>query len=122
MIGSVPDVLAGGLQRGGPEDSRNPRLLKRAAAEFESLLVSELLKSMRETGSEGWLGAGDDQAGSTMIEMAEQQVAQAIASSGGIGLSKLILEGITPNANGVAEETAVLAGTADKEVVRRLDE
>lgn len=94
MIGGVSDILTDRMARAKVDGRDDPQVLKLAASEFESLLLSELLKSMRGTGSEGWLGSGEDQAGSTMVEMAEQQVAQAIASGGGLGLSKLIVQGL----------------------------
>jgi Rod binding domain-containing protein len=51
-----------------------------AAAQFESLLIAQLLKGMRESGEGGWLGTGEDQAGATMMEVAEEHLAPVLAS------------------------------------------
>jgi Rod binding domain-containing protein len=66
-----------------------------AAQQFEALLIGQLLKSAREAGGSGWLGAGDDdQAGEIGMEVAEQQFASMLAASGGIGLAKLVESGL----------------------------
>jgi Rod binding domain-containing protein len=85
------DAVAGapaGEARPGAENVRD------AAAQFESLLITQLLKSMREAGSGGWLGTGDDQAGATMMELAEEHLARVLASQGGLGLANLVVEGL----------------------------
>jgi Rod binding domain-containing protein len=78
-------------------DSRKPsshEKVQNAAKQFESLLISQMMKSMREAGSGGWMGGGEDKAGSTAVEYAEEAFAQALASSGGLGLSRLIVKGL----------------------------
>ena len=114
LVGGVSDILSSRLARIEDKGVADPKTLKTAASEFESLLVTEMLKSMRASSSEGWLGGGDDQAGSTMVEMAEQQVAQAIAAGGGFGLSRLILQGISPGARGSTGGTEGPVEFADK--------
>jgi Rod binding domain-containing protein len=64
----------------------------RAAKDFEALLLGQMLKSARGDG--GWLGTDDDDAGAAAVGFGEEQLAGAIAQSGGIGLSKLIESGI----------------------------
>lgn len=94
MIAPLGEVWAERLARlkesGRQED---PELLRQAAAEFEALLVAEMLKAARASG-EGWLGIGEDEAGATMVELAEQQFAQALAGAGGLGLAELIVKGL----------------------------
>lgn len=80
------------LKEAGKQD--DPELLRQAAAEFEAILVAELLKSSRGDSSEGWLGSGEEKAGATMVELAEQQLAQALAVGGGLGLAALVLQGL----------------------------
>jgi Rod binding domain-containing protein len=72
-----------------------PGKIENAAKQFESLLIAQILKSMHESGSAGWLGTGDDQSGESAMELAEEQFAQALASRGGLGLSRLIMQGLT---------------------------
>jgi peptidoglycan hydrolase FlgJ len=77
----------------GQKDS--PGKLRETAQQFESLLIGMMLKSMREaSGGGGWFGTGDDQSLSTIAELGEQQVAQALSSSGGLGLARMISDGL----------------------------
>ena len=63
-----------------------------AARDFEALLLGQILKSSH--GDSGWLGADDDDACSAAIGFSEEQLANSMASSGGLGLAKLIRSGI----------------------------
>lgn len=81
---------------------KTPSKLSDAARQFESLLIGEMLKSARESDSEGWLGSGSDSGSESAMGMAETQFAQAIASQGGFGLAKTI-------------ERSVASQTAQKE-------
>ena len=74
-----------------PESSEK---IKNAAKQFEGLIIGQLLKSVHESSSDGWMGTGDDQTGSTAIELAEEQFAQAMASGGGLGLAKMVEKGL----------------------------
>jgi Rod binding domain-containing protein len=65
-----------------------------AARQFEALLVGQLLRSARQAGSEGWLGTGEDQTASSVMELAEEQFAQALTSQGGLGLAGMIVSGM----------------------------
>ncbi len=72
----------------------DPVRVRDAARQFESLLIGQLLKSMRES-STGWLSDGDeDQAGSTATDMAEEQFAKALAAQGGLGLARMVVSGL----------------------------
>jgi Rod binding domain-containing protein len=73
----------------------NPAAIAKAASEFEALLMGEIMKSAREADGSGWLGTDDDEAGSTMSELSEQQLSQALAAGGGLGLAKMIAAGLT---------------------------
>lgn len=75
--------------------THNPPAVRQAAQQFEALLISQLLKSVHAAGSEGWLGAGEDQAGGLMLEVAEEHLAQVLASQGGLGLASLVLQGLS---------------------------
>jgi Rod binding domain-containing protein len=72
----------------------NPGKIENAAKQFESLLIAQILRSMHESGSASWLGTGDDQSGESAMELAEEQFAQALSSRGGLGLSRLIVQGL----------------------------
>ena len=75
----------------------DPRKIHESSQQFESLLIGEMLKASRSDG--GWLGTGDDDAGGTAVEMAEQQLAQAMAATGGLGLGPMIERGLTRDAS-----------------------
>ena len=64
-----------------------------AARDFESLLLGQMLRSVREEGS-GWLGTGDDDASAAAFGLGEDQLARALTKAGGIGLSKVIAAGL----------------------------
>jgi peptidoglycan hydrolase FlgJ len=77
-----------------------PEKIRQAATEFEALLIAQLLKSARESGG-GITGDGDeqDETNSTMLELGEQQMAQALSSSGGLGIANMVVAGLTNHAN-----------------------
>ena len=82
-------LLAGdsAVQTAGSQGSDR---LHTAAQQFEALLVGEMLRSARESGSDGWLGSGGSTGDDSAMDMAESQLANALSSSGGLGLAKVI--------------------------------
>ena len=74
--------------------SSSPSKIADAAKQFEALMLGQILKTARESSEGGWLGTGDDQAGSLAVEMAEQQFAQAMSARGGLGIAKLVTAGL----------------------------
>jgi Rod binding domain-containing protein len=96
-----------------PADRNDPKKVAAAAGEFEALLIGSLLKSMREAGSSGWLGTGDDKASESLMEIAEQQLSQVLASQGGLGLSRLISQGLVA-ASTASQDAAQPAPAAAK--------
>jgi len=68
--------------------------LEKAAKQFEALVLSQMLKSARENTPGGLMGDGADQASTTMSGMAEEHFAQALAARGGLGLAKMITQGL----------------------------
>ncbi len=85
-----------------------PKNIAQAAEQFESLLLAQMLKGAHDETTGGWLGTGDDQAGGCMSELAEEHLAQAIASRGGLGLTSLIASGLK---HADAAAAAAKAGT-----------
>lgn len=71
---------------------RNPEKIRDAAKQFESLLIEQMMKSAH--GSAGWMGSGEDETGAPLSEMAEQQFAQLLSNNGGLGLAKLVVDGL----------------------------
>lgn len=65
--------------------------LKKACADFESLFLNYMLKSMRSSGSEG--GFIDQSEESKLFQsMFDENLAKEISSSGGLGLGDILLE------------------------------
>ena len=70
-----------------------PAKIRDAAQQFESLLLGEILRTVRQSGG-GWLGGGDSSSSDVATEYAEQQFAVTMAKQGGLGLSALIAAGL----------------------------
>ncbi len=75
---------------------KSTQKLADAAQEFESLLLAQILKTAREAGSGGWLGAGESHGMSSTMELAEAQLARAMAENGALGIGKLLAGQIRP--------------------------
>jgi len=70
-----------------------PKTVEEAAKQFEALMISQLLKQARGDAG-GWLGGGEDAGSETATGLAEEQFAQALAQSGGLGLSREIVSSL----------------------------
>jgi|HubBroStandDraft_2_1064218.scaffolds.fasta_scaffold171981_1 Rod binding domain-containing protein len=97
---SLPAALvpsAGQIRQPVRESSKDtPARIGQAATDFEALLLGQMLKTAREALE------GDDEEkdpNSAMIEFGEQQFAQALASSGGFGIAKMVVAGLRKNAD-----------------------
>jgi len=80
-IGAIPPTAA------APE--AKPKNLKDAAAQFEAMLLQQMLRSTRESLE----GDGDSSSG-TMRDFAEQNLAQLLAQSGGLGIGAMVARGL----------------------------
>jgi peptidoglycan hydrolase FlgJ len=79
----------------GVTKSRDPARVHEAAQQFEALLMGQILRSARQSGS-GWLGAEDSSA-ECATDYAEQQFSAVLAQQGGLGLADLIVKGLERN-------------------------
>jgi len=84
-----------------------------AAKQFEALIASQVLKSIRDANQGGWLGNNDDDTGELTLEMGEQAFAQALAERGAFGIAKVVTEGLarghSRTANSVPDPSALQA-------------
>jgi flagellar protein FlgJ len=87
-LSSVVPVDAGSVT---PKD--DPVKVRESAKQFEALLIGQMLKSMRDSEG-GWLGTEGDDASSSAMEYAQENFAQSLANSGGLGLAKLVAGGL----------------------------
>jgi Rod binding domain-containing protein len=79
----------------GAHPADTPEGIAKAASQFEALLIGEVMKSAREADGSGWEDTDEEEAGSTLMEVSEQQMAQALAAAGGLGLAKMISAGLS---------------------------
>jgi Rod binding domain-containing protein len=75
-------------------DSKTSKL-HQAAEQFEALMIGEMMKSVHEGSSSGWLGSDDGEGGDNQaMEMAESQFANALAMNGGLGLAHMVEQSV----------------------------
>jgi Rod binding domain-containing protein len=89
MGAPLEPATAGPATASAPAAPR-PKSVAEAAKQFEALLIGQMLKASHGDDEDGWLGSGDDPGSATAMELAEGQFAQALAQSGGLGLSSRI--------------------------------
>jgi Rod binding domain-containing protein len=70
---------------------------KALGQQFEALRIGQMLSSMREASGFGPTGEGGEAAGLGLMELAEQQLALAMANSGGLGLARLVEQALPEN-------------------------
>jgi murein DD-endopeptidase MepM/ murein hydrolase activator NlpD/Rod binding domain-containing protein len=92
-------LTAGTIARTGLTDSMSPedrQKLTDLAAEFESLLLSQMLRDMTESGKWSQLGdKGLDTLGAeTFDKTFQQELSRYLAKSGGLGLSQQLLKAL----------------------------
>ena len=98
----LADAAAGTITP-APKDS--PEKIKDAARQFEALLISQMMKTMRDSEG-GWMGTDEDDASSSAMEYAQEMFAQSLSSGGGLGLANLVAKGLIPAATTADEPPA----------------
>jgi peptidoglycan hydrolase FlgJ len=83
----------------GAQANNDPEKVRDAARQFESLLLGQILKSMRDSEG-GWMGTDEDDASSSAMEYAQEMFAQALASGGGLGIARMVERGLIPAGKG----------------------
>jgi flagellar protein FlgJ len=79
-----------------PTKVDSPEKVRDAAQQFEALLIGQILRSARESGS-AWFSDGDDPSGEVATDYAEQHLATVLAQKGGLGLADTIAKGLARN-------------------------
>lgn len=88
--GNKAEALAGSLRR-----ASNPDELRKAARDFESLFLTQVVKAMRKTVPEGGLfkrGLADN----IYQEMLDEEYGKGLAQSQGMGLADVIVDQLSP--------------------------
>lgn len=102
----LPDAAAGTVT---PTQQDSPEKIKDAARQFEALLLSQIMKSMRDSEG-GWMGTDEDDASSSAMEYAQEMFARSLSAGGGLGLANLVAKGLTRPSN--ADGDTPVAGSA----------
>lgn len=89
-------------------NKNDPEKIKKAASQFEALLIGQMLKSMHEDSGEGWLGTGEDDTASSVMGMADEYFARSMSERGGFGLAKMIASGLQPKSG--EESSSIVDG------------
>lgn len=91
--------------------------LREATQQFESLFISQLMKSMRDTVPQSQLlSAGTGQ--QLFREMLDQEIAGRVSQSGGIGIGEMLFQQLSPaqtvrTKQATGAETAALAPASE---------
>jgi flagellar protein FlgJ len=96
-------MLSPGLE--APSKRDTPEKIETAAKQFEALLIGQLMKSMHDPDAKGWLG-DEDESSESATEMAEEQFAQALSNGGGLGLARMVVQGLSRSTEGQPGQTA----------------
>ena len=97
---SIGPIAAPEITAAGPvKHSESPKKIRDAATQFEALLLTQMLRSARSEDGTAESTGGQGASGSSLIELGEQQFAQALASSGGLGIAKMVIAGLETHAN-----------------------
>ena len=88
-IGRAISPLASSAPASAEPAASQAEKIRKAASGFEALFVAQLLRSARESAA-----TEQDQSGSAMMEVAEEQIAQSLSDQGGLGLGKSIVESL----------------------------
>ncbi len=93
-----PTAISSAAANHNAKASGKPSKIHEAAQQFESLMINEMLKTVKESSSSGWLGGEGDSGADSTMEMAQAQFANALAKNGGLGLARMIEKSISPAA------------------------
>ena len=79
-----------------------PTKVEGAAKQFEALMITQMLRTAREDTEDG------DSSSSTMLDLADQQFSQVLANNGGLGLAKLIVNGINQGQSNANQQQSAI--------------
>jgi Rod binding domain-containing protein len=74
-----------------PVETADQKKLKKAAGDFESILLSSMWKSMKKSFGESSDGDSDPASG-TIDDLGIEAMSQAVGKAGGLGIGKMIIK------------------------------
>jgi Rod binding domain-containing protein len=72
-----------------PPDQPRPKDVGEAAKQFEALLLNQMLRTAHDSEEH------EDSTSETMWDVASQQFSKVIAENGGMGIARMIVQGLT---------------------------
>jgi Rod binding domain-containing protein len=92
-----PDFLTTGVKTSKQADSsRDPVAIKKAAGQFEAIILRQLLAPAVEPVMSGGLGGEKSSGGSIYGYMLTDTLANSMAQAGGLGLGRMLEKQLTP--------------------------
>jgi Rod binding domain-containing protein len=82
------DAIALNAGAGAVPEQPKPKTAPEAAKQFEALLLGQMLRSAHESGDQ------PDPTSDAMWDVAAQRFSQVMADNGGLGLAKLVIQGL----------------------------
>lgn len=107
MSSLISEAIPAGAWSDIPVAVGDSNKIESSAKQFEALLIGQMLKSARESGSSS-LGDDDDSSGETMLDVADQQFSQVLANNGGLGMARLLVQGLSGPGKAQGKENADL--------------
>ena len=87
---------SGGNTSKPTKSSRDPVAIKKAASQFEAIILRQLLAPSMESVMAGGLGGSKDSGGSMYGYMLTDAMAGSLAQGGGLGLARMLEKQLTP--------------------------
>jgi Rod binding domain-containing protein len=91
-VAQLARLTAGGGTEAAPAENDPEKILK-AAREFESIWLEQMLHSARPSDEASMTGEPDSTR-DMVLDMADQQVARMLAAQGGLGLAAMVQKGL----------------------------
>ena len=98
-IASNMSTLTEATTSASSANSGNPEKLKKAAGEFESMLLASMWKSMKESFTDPD-DSNSDPASGTVNDWAIEVMSGAVGKAGGLGIGKLIIKHLGSGSEG----------------------
>jgi Rod binding domain-containing protein len=96
--GPAPSSPSGATRAAMPSKTRD------AAADFEALLIAQMLRSARSSSSLASLDGEASGSDDAITDLAEQQLSNSLASAGGLGLATLVADGLAEPSPGPRDQ------------------
>ncbi len=105
-------------EKSKPVDSPDQQKLKKAAGDFESILLASMWKSMKQSFKDP-NGSNSDPASGTIEDWGIEVMSGAVGKAGGLGIGNMIIKQLEPAASGQeaakpAPEANVFGKLADR--------